>query len=266
MSFIYVKRYGGFCNSLFLWQFAYRVAEINNCKVAVYKNHFPEFSFLDVPNTLLLDEEPKNILKIDSNNLKNNFILNIKEPITFTCEWNFNNFFSTKKEKPISKVKLKDKKLDSLIQQTCSNYIGVHLRRGDYKSIPEAFTPDSWYYDKCLNHKNNTFYLSTDGTQQDIQFLNCFDMKRYDLFTKGKNLNSINCHYMSENNPHKFPSSLSSIDSDLILIKVIDLFSLSYCKTIYGSESTFSITANILNGSETYYPNPKYYEVMSKFL
>jgi len=266
MSFVYTKRFGGFCNSLFLWQFAYRIAEINNYKVAVYKKHFPEFLFLDVPNTILLDEPPNGILEIDSNNLNNNFYLEKKEPISFTCGWNFNSFFSVKKEKPISKIKLKDKNLNFLIKQTCSNYIGIHLRRGDYTSIPEAFTPDEWYYDKCLQNKNEIFYLSTDGTIQDTLFLNNFNIKRYDLFTNNKNLNTINCHYNTNNNPYKTANHLSLVDPDLMLIKLIDLFSLSYCKKIYASQSTFSITANLLNGTETVYSHDKYFQVMSKFL
>lgn len=266
MSYIYVKRYGGFCNSLILWQFAYRVAKLNNLKVAVYTKHFPEFNFLEVPNTILLNEQPTNLLLLNSNTLDNSFIINNKNPILFTCEWGFNKFFCNEIHKPISQIKLKDKNLDLKIKNTCSDFIGIHLRRGDYKSIPEAYTSDKWYYNNCQAENNKKIYLSTDGSVDDIKFLNVFNIHRYNLFVNKKQSDSINCHYLSENNPHRTPDSLSTIDSDLILIKLIDLFSLSYCEKIYGSESTFSITASILNGTKIEFPNPKYYEVMSKFL
>jgi hypothetical protein len=266
MSFVYVKRYGGFCNSLILWQFAYRVAALNGVSVAVCKNHFPEFKFLDVPNTILLNEEPKNIQLINSNDFNSKFTINFNSPIQFICEWNFNKCFQDEIDKPISKIKLKNKELESIIRSTCSDYIGLHLRRGDYKAIPEAYTNDEWYYDKCLVNNKEKIYLSTDGTEDDINFLKEFNIKRYNLFVPKKQLLSINCHYLSENNRHKFADSLSTVDEDLMLIKIIDLFSLSYCKIIYGSESTFSLLSGVLNGASVIYPRPKYNDVMKKFL
>lgn len=250
MNYIYSQRYGGFANSLCIWQFCYELAKINNKQVAIYKYHFPESKFLDFPNTILLEQEPTNLHYVNSNEIEqNNFTIRLKKNIGLSCGWRFSRKLEHQlKEKSVSKIIFKNKKLQDKIDTFCSDKIGVHLRRGDHNIKNNIKTNDLFFIDQCNFFNNKEFYLATDATLEETLFLKNYKMHRYDVFLN-KTYDNVNCHESGE--PKIFKKSMYSINEDLIKIKCIDLMSLSRCQTIIGCKhSTFTLIAKYMGNHE----------------
>lgn len=252
MNYIYCQRYGGFANSLCIWQFCYELAKINNKQVGIYKYHFPETKFLNFPNTIILDQEPKDLNYIDSNQIESNkFIIsnNIDKNIGLSCGWNFSRKLEYEvKNKATSKILFKDDDIQNKINLFCKDKIGIHLRRGDHNHYKNIKTNDNFYINACDNFITKEFYLATDGSKEETLFLQKYKIHRYDVFFD-KKYDNVNCHVSGE--PKNFKQKMYNINEDLIKIKCIDLMCLSRCKTIIGCKnSTFTLIAKYMGNHE----------------
>lgn len=250
MNYIYSHRYGGFANSLCIWQFCYELAKINDIKVGIYKYHFPETKFFNLPNTILLEKEPIDLFGINSNIIeKDQFKLPKNKNIKLTCGWNFSRKLEKQnKNKPVSLIKFYDEKLNHDIENFCKNKIGIHYRRGDHNTHTKIKIPDNFYIKYCNKYKNNDFYLSTDANKDEYKIFKHYSIFNYKIFLN-KNFNTVNCHSSGE--PKNFKLNLYNIDEDLIKIKCIDIFALSRCNMIIGCKnSTFSLIASYMNNSK----------------
>ena len=245
MNYIFSQRHNGFANSLWIWQICYELSIINDMKVAIYKNHYPETRHLNFPNTIILEEIPKNLTLINSNEIeKNNFILP-KKNIQLSCGWKFNTKFQNSgNTQPVSKIKFHDDKLNIEIENFCKDKIGIHFRRGDHNNTEHrrknVKVPDSWYKKQCELYKDYNFYLATDSKDEknECKIFNDYNITRYDYFIN-KKYDNVNCH------TNKNYNILNKLNDDLIKIKCIDLFALSRCIKIIGcGTSTFTITAS----------------------
>lgn len=252
MNFIYAYRHNGFANSLWIWQLCYELSVINDIKVAVYQEHYPEIKYLNFPNTIILDKEPKNLEGVNSHEIeKNNFILPKNKNVKLTCGWKYNTKFQDSGNiQPVSKIKFYDEELNLNIEKFCEDKIGIHFRRGDHNATlhrrKNVKVPDSWYDKQCEFFKNYEFYLSTDSKDEEneCKIFNKYKINRYDIFMNKKYKN-VNCHTNTNYN------ILNKINEDLIKIKCIDLFALSRCKKIIGCQSsTFSISASWMGNNK----------------
>jgi len=248
---IKIGRCGGICNTLFGWAGVYEVARINNADVVT---DLPEMEHITLPRTTFQTNFDNyiNFNSNDPNVVRNNFKLNPNFNYNATCLWGYNRRLSWCNPEedclfPIQKLKLKDDILDTKIKDVCQNLVGVHIRRFDYQQTNGRFIPssgyaipDKWYIsimEQIVERfPNIEFYLSSNGTQQELQIY-------YDNFKIINNKN-INFNNDKPSNPYD-PKTLTDF---------IDLFALSKCKLIIGSVSTWSMISFILNNTPVIYP------------
>lgn len=250
MNYIYSQRYGGFANSLCIWQFCYELAKINNIQVAIYKYHFPESKFLNFPNTILLETEPTLLTKINSNDIVNNgFKLPKNKNIGLSCGWKFSRKIEHENpERAVNKIKFYDETLNNTIENYCFDKIGIHYRRGDHNHYANLKISNDFYIKHCDINSGKHFYLSTDANKSEYDFFNKYKVSNYKEFLN-KDFDTVNCHSSGE--PVSFKKNMYNIDDDLIKIKCIDLFALSRCKEIIGCKnSTFSLIASYMGNNK----------------
>lgn len=250
MNYIYSHRYGGFANSLCIWQFCYELAKINNIQVAIYKYHFPESKFLNFPNTILLENEPNNLHMVNSNEIADSgFILPKNKNIGLSCGWGFSRKLEHENSnRAVSNIEFYDANLNESIKSFCKNKIGIHLRRGDHNHYTNIKISDDFYATQCDKYSNFEFYLSTDANKYECNFLNKYKIITYKQFLN-VDYDTVNCHSSGE--PNRFKQNMYNIDENLIKIKCIDLFALSRCDFIIGCKnSTFSLIASYMGNNK----------------
>jgi hypothetical protein len=125
---------------------------------------------------------------------------------------------------------LDNTKTKSIINE-CDNYIGIHIRMGDYSQ--ERRAPVEWYIDKILEVKNITqnrseFMLFSDGTDEELK-----DILKIDGVYKCYAGNAL-----------------------------ADILSLSNCCFIIGSDSTFSGWAAFLGQKPAVFPKKHFGKVL----
>jgi hypothetical protein len=247
----------GLCNRLFYWETLQIISSHNDFKykVEVEEKYWPELrELIHLPNTDVINKSEKNIC----NPLNNDFIENNEKYILshdcyhseydYSMMCNFDKYLD--KERPITKIKLKNNHLNKLIVNLCKDLIGIHIRRGrgiiygeseintlpsnirrSYKKFRERegefiskyymyeFIKDDVYFkiiDEILNkYPNQKFYISYDIPDIMMNYY----QERYPnrIFNKNYFNNFI---------------TRSAFTSEVHLRNIIDLFCLSNTKFI----------------------------------
>lgn len=219
----------GFSNKIFKWETIYHISKINDLKIMY---NFPELQHLILPNT-----ENGDVLKLDNlQNFstgeikKNNFKLDNTKNWIANDGWNFHWMEWNRENRPLQLMSLRDKNIQNIINNTIkNNIVGLHVRKGFFletdkirhdRENGEAFrTPIWWFFSICnqiLRIRPDTiFYLASDGPEKELKIYH-------------DNFNIINYKNLCDTN-------------DENLIKMLDIFFLSQCKTVICStSSTFS--------------------------
>ena len=235
-GFIATTFHAGLCNRIYEWTLLRELSDYYKMDILL---DWPEIKdgTLDLPNTHYFDfsnasqEFLNSFLPINTSsailshvtdlnlNQNNNYIL--------SCGWGYNRSL-TDRSKRLNEIRLNQvyrKKIESfLAQYGDSRIVGLHVRRGDYRSIKEFKTsgnfriPDSWYLDvadKVLARFPDTkFFLATDGTDDEKKVL-----------------------------LHNLPIISICSDSQTPRQDVLELFTLTKLPFIIASVSTFSMFA-----------------------
>lgn len=204
----------GLCNRIFHWELGYNIAKINNMKIEVQKQWWPEMEFLNLPLTECVDktntEFVDDVYPFDTNILRHyNFKLDNTKSWFPIEGWSFNRHWwdmyykDDKISRPIRLIKIKDVKLKSLIESTVRGAVGVHVRKsigvkgvfdpngfeGGYENIDDDVYVK--FIEKILKfNPKQKFYLSTDLPLKKVRFLlDNYDMLTYKDILKDYNLN-----------------------------------------------------------------------------
>ncbi len=247
-SYIKLNSYGydseldtGWGNRFLTWKFSYLLNQFNNFKfdlVVGEKHKWPELEYIDIPHLKtyevdddceILENEIRVLDKTKNWLMRNEIFYSIP-----TAE-EFYNIFMKDLNIPKLDIKLKDKKLDSIIRKKLKNSVGIHIRFKRWKSTKNKKLgsicdyernpkPLFDYCDSLLKNVDN-FYISTDLIKRDLP-----------------NLKNSNNNFLSE-----FYNRYETIDySDICEVNnktmrdVIDLYSLIYCDTFIMGQSTWT--------------------------
>jgi len=239
----------GLCNRIYHWELAYEINKLNDFQFTILlENHWwPELEYLDIPYTLGSDswgvDFKKNTELFDSNELeKDNFKLDTSKDWYPTCGYDYSKFFwetdeyHYATERPLKKIKVKDKFIADRIVLMRDNVVGIHIRRGDGVAHQNISIKDDRVY-RYIGDKdyldimkkiveinpNQKFYLSTD-----------IDKKKLGVYYD--NFDIIDSTDVNPNLKDPFEAN------------VIDLFSLSYCSFLLTHiDSTWSEIATYYN-------------------
>ena len=236
-SYIKLTDYGfteldtGWGNRVEIWKFGYVLNKINNFdfQLVVESEFWPELEYIDIPYV-----KTDYINDINSKVLPKNLDILDK-----TKNWFMDDsiFYCITGESPykIPILKLKDRKLDTIIRNKLKNSVGIHIRLKNWKSTENVELgsicdyernpkPLFDYCDSLLKDVDN-FYISTDMIREDLP-----------------NLKNSNNNFLSE-----FYSRYETIDysdicevNDKTMRDVIDLYSLIYCDTFIMGQSTWT--------------------------
>lgn len=177
-SYILATNHAGFSNKAHAWVAASELARINNKKVI--QNWQGEQQHLTLPNTTFLNDLTEEVhwTKLNTNSLKEPFLLDKEKNYELTCGFNYNRKIC----KPDSyrqwfkQIQLNHPVINEIIELTKNkNIIGVHIRRTDFfkPTLTDAdfqrFTQqihESWYeYVMADLHKSNKdliFYIASE--------------------------------------------------------------------------------------------------------
>jgi hypothetical protein len=193
----------GLCNRIFHWELGYNIANINNMKMEVQKQWWPEMEFIDLPLTKCVDKTNDEFVNdaypFDTNILRHlNFKLDNTENWFPIEGWAFSKYLwnlyfnDNKRSRPIHLIKIKDVKLKYLIESTVRGAIGVHVRKSI--GVRGVFDPNGFeggyedinndvyikFIEKILKfNPKQKFYLSTDLPLGKVRFL----LDNYDMLT-----------------------------------------------------------------------------------
>jgi len=239
---IYLLPIGGFGNRMWIWEIAHEINRINkyNFNIVMSKSHFPEIKYIDFPHTIQGDIVPsKKIHEYENLNPNQNYKIAV---------YALNRFQQLRELYiPQEPITLKDKKADSIVRDKTKDVVGIHMRRGDVSHAlnninhPEYgmqnYLQDEYYINQCdkilQDNPNQEFYLSTDGTWSEIQFM-------YDRY------NIINPKRQQEWNSIK---AFTEVEAN-------DLMSLIYCKTFIAGISTWSDFVAVQRGNRNVIQEP----------
>tara|TARA_R110002167_G_scaffold173603_1_gene372161 strand:+ start:1800 stop:2627 length:828 start_codon:yes stop_codon:yes gene_type:complete len=257
---IYLQSRGGFGNRMWFWGIALEINRINkyNFNIVMSKYNFPEIKYIDFPHTIQGDIVPSSrILEYENLNPNQNYKISadalnrfqrLQERIAEgmdTLNGEITHIYN-----PQEPITLKDKKVDSIVRDKMKDVVGIHIRRGDVSAHiqpkvwafeepnhPEHgllyYLHDEYYIDQCdkilQDNPNQEFYLSTDGTWSEIQFM-------YDRY------NIINPFIVKNT---KIKNSINVFTE----VEANDIMSLIYCKTFIAGISSWSEFVKVQKGN-----------------
>jgi hypothetical protein len=193
----------GLCNRIFHWELGYNIANINNMKMEVQKQWWPEMEFINLPLTKCVNKTNNEFVDdaypFDTNILRHhNFKLDNTENWFPIERWAFNRYWwdmyftDNEKIRPLQLIKIKDAKLRYLIESTVRGAIGIHIRK--LIGVKGVFDPNGFeggyedvnkdvyikFIEKILKfNPEQKFYLSTDLPLEKVNFL----LDNYDMLT-----------------------------------------------------------------------------------
>lgn len=222
----------GFCNRVFHWELAYFINEFlydGKFTIAVEESQWPEsIELIDLPNTIVIPskEEKSYFNKLTDVHLSKEDLINVflkkiklKEDTNYISAFKYIDIgvletdnIVDKSIRPLSKIKLKNKKLQDNINELTSDLVGVHLRRSRGVKIPSKFYSDENYSD----------YIKFRKEQGAIEF-SIFEYIHDDVYFKLLDsildLNPNQKFYLSYDVPYKFVSHWKEKYGDKIITK-----------------------------------------------
>ena len=231
---IVIEKYGGFCNRLFqsLHYHAYAIEKeikfFNPSMLGLLKFDNKVFYFFDKVNNLFLKCLTKS-LKLFFRKDKLSFYINKNHYIKFVTSWDYRRYaLTTKHHKVLKRFYLFDKRylsrktisfINFLINQKSKGkfIIGVHIRRGDYKSwnYGKYFFDDEFYKDVINNLK--------------IKYNNVNKEPYFVVVSDERKISNIGADYFS----------LGSWKEDQLILQ--------FCDLIVGPPSTFTMWASYIS-------------------
>ena len=160
----------GFCNRIFHWEIASHLNREfynNEFTIAVEESQWPELDeLINLPNTIVIPKEEEiryfnnlNDIQIkDWETLGKAFTNDIPldSEKNYVSKFSFTDlgyFFEHRGElvdleiRPLQYIKLKDENIQTIIEDSVSDLVGVHMRRGRGVKIPETLYTNSEYSD-----------------------------------------------------------------------------------------------------------------------
>jgi hypothetical protein len=251
----------GLCNRIYHWELGYQIAKINNMKIEVQKMWWPELEFLNLPLTSCVDKSDSEFINdsypFDSNVIRHcGFKLDSTENWFPVDGWAFNRFhldyFDNKYhlKRPIQLIKIKDAKLNYLIENAVIGKIGIHIRRlwgVQGKLFPNGengiYTDvDNRVYIKFIEsilkvNPEQKFYLSTDLPLGKVGFL----LDNYDISTYKDIVKKYNFKIKDSSIRDKIVNYRDNVIKQNTLKDIVDLFGLAFCSyLIVHPQSTWS--------------------------
>ncbi|MDZ4064092.1 MAG: hypothetical protein U1E22_05425 [Coriobacteriia bacterium] len=221
----------GFCNRLFKWGVMHLLASTSGPTVLV---DWPEFRELELPLTEFGTPD-HTFLPLDTRTLQQPRVN--QGDYLCVCGWDFHGFGIQPEWSPLREVRLSDESAQRMIRSSLAGWVGVHVRRGDFapaNDLANGFEvntriPDDWYLELIERIRNALpdarFYLATDGTEEEqAAFRALPGLHGRELFD-------------------------TTVDP-----KLVDLFALSSCGLIVGSNSTYSLAAARMTGVPLIWP------------
>lgn len=222
----------GFANRCSAWECAYSIAESTGWRQKPVID-WGESEWLSFPNTII-GPKPANCRPLYTKQYHAGLVTLDDGDYEMADGWDFTREYQKHYlpgKRPLCRIRLKDEALAQRIADTVGDYIGVHIRRGDYKDTPDGSfptqapyrVPTAWFVDIC-ERLGGKFYLSSDGTDDELgAFVARFNpLTRSDIWEGA--------------GPVRRSGALSRAD-------VIDLFALAGCRKIVCSISTWSMFA-----------------------
>ncbi len=259
----------GLNDRIWHWELAYEINKCNDFKFTILLENkwWPELNYLSLPYTQGVDEFgddfKKNCSFFNTNELSEDFKLDVNKNWYPTCGHKFNRCFQDEYEetRPFQLISIKNKHLKKVIKDTVDKVVGVHIRRGkgidspenlfrETHSLSQYFHVDNQYYLDIMNQikkiqSKQKFYLSSDF---------CYESQRKNLEIFYDNFDIIDYNTILEQLDDNVDMSDNYFDKTLhskCLVNLIDLFSLSYCNFIvmyYHSQfSSFAKNYNRIN-------------------
>jgi hypothetical protein len=224
----------GWGNRFQIWKFGYVLNSVNDFEfdLVVEKNCWPEFEYLDMPHVKSYDVDGDfEVIEKDIKVLDKTKNWYFDENIFYQGGGSLVEEYNI----PVQDIKLKDRKLDTIIRKKLKNSVGIHIRFKrwrsdnnvelgsicDYQRNP---APLFDYCDSLLGEVNN-FYISTDLIRQHLP-----DFKNSD--------NTFLSEFYNRYNTIDY-SDICEVDNKTMR-DVIDLYSLIYCDTFLIGQSTWS--------------------------
>lgn len=239
----------GLCNRIYHWELGYQIAKINNMKIEVQKKWWPELEFLNLPLTSCVDKTDFEFISdsypFDSNVIRHcGFKLDSTENWFPVDGWAFNRFhldyFDNKYhlKRPLQLIKIKDAKLNYLIESTVRGTVGIHIRKshgvqgtlaadgvdGKYENIDNDVYIK--FIEKILKfNPKQKFYVSSDLPLDSIEFL----LDNYDIITYKDVLKEYNFKIKDSSIRDKIVNYRDNVIKQNTLKDIVDLFGLALC-------------------------------------
>lgn len=225
----------GFCNRIFHWEIASHLNREfynNEFTIAVEESQWPELNeLINLPNTIVIPKKEEiryfnnlNDIQItDWKTLGNAFTNDtpLDSEKNYVSKFNFTDlgyFFEHRGElvdleiRPLQYIKLKDENIQTIIEDTVSDLVGVHMRRGRGVKIPETLYTNSEYSDYikfreeqgAINHSIFTYHK---------------DEEYFELFDSILKINPNQKFYLSYDVPEKYMKNVLDKYRDVLVTK-----------------------------------------------
>ena len=300
----------GLCNRIFHWEVAYEINKKNDFKynILIEEKYWPETKLLYLPKTKTKpnvegDEYEIERLKFIAVYDKENKTINTAKPLNhdniekmfregnltledehYYSDFGYNELLHlysqeifNNTERPLLKIKLRQKNIEDAIINEMKNVVGIHIRRGngipytkdDLNSLPEnkrdkfslikrtiseqshsaySFHRDDLYFNIMDNmlkiNPNQKFYISTDVPNDIMDYF--YNKYKNNLIDKTFVLNVV-YDYILNSGFKKSDFTYGNVVENLV-----DLFSLSYTSFLVKvPTSTWSIFAENYTNKES---------------
>lgn len=227
---LYLIPMGGFGNRMWSYEIAYQINKKFGYPwdIIMGTQFFPEVKYLDFPYVKQGEVKPTPIIKS-------------LEDVDITKDYKIGSYavklYSELRGKEYTidePITLKDKSLEEEIKLKMKDVIGVHIRRGDVldeslnSNHPnhgnQPIIPDNHYREVMSKYKDKKFYISTDGSWDEVKFL-------YDEF------NIINPYIVKKTAP---TSGTLRCKHTFTKVEALDLFHLLHSEEFIMGLSTWS--------------------------
>jgi len=221
---LYLIPMGGFGNRMWSYEIAYQI----NRKFGypwdiIMDTHlFPEVEYMDFPYVKQGEMKPTPIIKsLDDVDTSKDYKIG-----SYAVKLYSDLRGDYKVEEPTT---LKDKSLEDKIKLKMKGVVGVHIRRGD---VVDALSPnhgahgiqpiidDNYYRNIMSEYKDKKFYISTDGTWEEVKWL----WEEFDV---------INDYVKVRTRPKNYVFPFSKVEA-------LDLFHLLHSEVFIMGLSTWS--------------------------
>ena len=225
----------GFCNRIFHWEIASHLNREfcnNEFTIAVEESQWPELDeLINLPNTIVIPKEEEiqyfnnlNDIQIkDWETLGKAFTngIPLDSEKNYVSKFSFTDlgyFFEHRGElvdleiRPLQYIKLKDENIQTIIEDSVSDLVGVHMRRGRGVKIPETLYTNSEYSDYIK-------FREEQGAIENSIFTYHRDEEYFELFDSILEINPNQKFYLSYDVPEKYMKNVLDKYRDVLVTK-----------------------------------------------